>query len=62
MYKVNIPAGFIKKTTSLLLNSNKLSSTINIIGTGIVVKSEDLDLVFKTLEKLEVRFSIKKVA
>ena len=62
MYKVNIPAGFIKKTTSVLMNSNKLTNPINITGTGILVKTNDLELVFKTLEKLQVKFSTKKVA
>ena len=62
MYKVNIPKSSIKQSTSLLINSNKLHRTINIFSSGIVVKSEDLELVFKTLEKLEVKFSYKKVA
>jgi hypothetical protein len=62
MYKVNIPKSSIKQSTSLLINSNKLHSTINIFSSGIVIKSEDLELVCKTLEKLEVKFTIKKVA
>ena len=43
MYKINIPAGYIKKFTSVL--SNKLSNTYNIVSTGIIVKSDDLEKV-----------------
>ena len=41
--KINIPAGYIKKFTSVL--TNKLSNTYNILSTGILVKSEDLEKV-----------------
>ena len=62
MYKVNIPAGYIKQVTAVLVNSNKLRNPINITSTGILVKLDDLDYVFKTFEKLELKVSIKKVA
>jgi hypothetical protein len=62
MYKVNIPAGHIKQVTAVLVNSNKLRNPINITSTGILVKLDDLDYVFKTFEKLELKVSIKKVA
>jgi hypothetical protein len=62
MYKVNISSSSIKKSTAVLMNSNKLHGTINILSKGILIKTEDLELVTKTLERLEVKFSYKKVA
>ena len=61
MYKVTLPIGLIKTTTAVLMKSNKLFNTINICSTGILVKSQDLDLVFRTLEKLEIKINVKKV-
>jgi hypothetical protein len=62
MYKVNIPSGYVKKVTAALVNSNKLTNPIKILSTGILVKSQDLDFVFKTFERFELKFSVKKVA
>jgi hypothetical protein len=60
MYKINIPAGYIKKFTSVL--TNKLSNTYNILSTGILVKSEDLEKVLNISEKLQLKITYKKVA
>lgn len=60
MYKINIPAGYVKKFTPLL--TNKLSSTYNILSTGLLVKSEDLEKVLDISEKLELKITYKKVA
>jgi hypothetical protein len=60
MYKINIPAGYIKKFTSVL--TNKLSNTYNILSTGILVKSSDLEKVLNISEKLELKITYKKVA
>jgi hypothetical protein len=60
MYKINIPAGYIKKFTSEL--TNKLSNTYNILSTGILVKSSDLEKVLNISEKLELKITYKKVA
>ena len=60
MYKINIPAGYIKKFTSVL--SNKLSNTYNIVSTGIIVKSDDLEKVLNISEKLQLKITYKKVA
>jgi len=60
MYKINIPAGYIKKFTSVL--TNKLSNTYNILSTGILVKSEDLEKVLDISEKLQLKITYKKVA
>lgn len=60
MYKINIPAGYIKKFTSVL--SNKLSNTYNIVSTGIIIKSDDLEKVLNISEKLQLKISYKKVA
>ena len=59
MYKINIPAGYIKKFTSVL--SNKLSNTYNIVSTGIIVKSDDLEKVLNISEKLQLKITYKKV-
>ncbi len=60
MYKISIPAGYIKKFTSVL--TNKLSNTYNILSTGILVKSEDLEKVLNISEKLQLKITYKKVA
>lgn len=60
MYKINIPAGYIKKFTSVL--SNKLSNTYNIVSTGIIIKSDDLEKVLNISEKLQLKITYKKVA
>ncbi len=60
MYKINIPAGYIKKFTSVL--TNKLSNTYNILSTGILVKSEDLEVVLKLADKNSLKITYKKVA
>ena len=62
MYKVTIPTSFIKKSTSVLVNSNKLKSTINIISTGIIIKSQDLEYILNTFDRLNLKVSYKKVA
>ena len=60
MYKINIPTGYIKKFTSVL--TNKLSNTYNILSTGLLVKSEDLEKVLNISEKLQLKITYKKVA
>lgn len=60
MYKINIPTGYIKKFTSVL--TNKLSNTYNILSTGILVKSDDLEKVLNISEKLQLKITYKKVA
>ena len=60
MYKITIEKGHIKKLTSLL--SNKLSNTYNIVSTGIIVKSDDLEKVLNISEKLSLKITYKKVA
>ena len=60
MYKINIPAGYIKKFTSVL--SNRLSNTYNIVSTGIIIKSDDLEKVLNISEKLQLKITYKKVA
>ena len=60
MYQISIPAGYIKKFTSVL--TNKLSNTYNILSTGILVKSEDLEKVLDISEKLQLKITYKKVA
>ena len=62
MYKITIPSGLIKKSTSVLVNSNKLKNTINITKTGILVKPSDLEYILNTFEKLQLKVSYKKVA
>jgi hypothetical protein len=60
MYQISIPTGYIKKFTSVL--TNKLSNTYNILSTGILVKSSDLEKVLNISEKLQLKITYKKVA
>lgn len=62
MYKILIPSGLVKKSTSVLVNSNKLKNTINILSNGIIVKSQDLEYVLNTFDRLNLKVSYKKVA
>ena len=48
---ISISKSFVKKSTALILNSNKLSNTINIVGNKIVYKEGDDEKVIKTILK-----------
>ena len=47
---ISISKSFVKKGTALILNSNKLSNTINLVGTKIVYKEGDGEVI-KTILK-----------
>ncbi len=54
---ISISKSFVKKGTALILNSNKLQSTINIVGTKIVYKEEDGKLIKTILERNLIPFN-----
>ena len=54
---IPLPKGLVKKSTSLILNSNKLTSTINIVGTKIVYKEEDGKVIKTILERNLIPFN-----
>jgi|APGre2960657404_1045060.scaffolds.fasta_scaffold773123_1 hypothetical protein len=54
---ISLPKGLVKKSTSLILNSNKLTSTINIVGTKIVYKEEDGKVIKTILERNLIPFN-----
>ena len=61
LFIVSVQKNFVKQSTSLILNSNKLSSTINIVQNKLIVKSEDLDYIFKVLERDIIPFTVKQI-
>jgi hypothetical protein len=61
LFIVSVQKNFVKQSTSLILNSNKLSSTINIVQNKLIVKSEDLDYIFKVLERNIIPFTVKQI-
>ena len=42
LFIISVQKNFVKQSTSLILNSNKLTSTINIVQNKLIVKSEDI--------------------
>jgi hypothetical protein len=54
---ISLSKGLVKKSTSLILNSNKLTSTINIVGTKIVYKEEDGKVIKSILERNLIPFN-----
>ena len=54
---ISLSKGLEKKSTSLILNSNKLTSTINIVGTKIVYKEEDGKVIKSILERNLIPFN-----
>jgi hypothetical protein len=61
LFIISVQKNFVKQSTSLILNSNKLTSTINIVQNKLIVKSEDLDYIFKVLERNIIPFTIKQI-
>lgn len=62
LYIISVPKNFVKISTSLVMSNNKLLNTINIVQNRLIVKSQDLDHIFKVLERNVIPFTIKKVA
>ena len=61
LYIVSVPKNFVKISTSLVMSNNKLFNTINIIQNKLIVKSEDLDHIFKVLERNVIPFKVKQI-
>jgi len=56
IHSITIPKGFFKKSTNLILNSNKLKSTINLKGNKIIYKTEDGEFIKNILIKNLIPF------
>ena len=54
---ISLSKGLVKRGTALILNSNKLQSTINIVGTKIVYKEEDGKVIKTILERNLIPFN-----
>ena len=61
LFIISVQKNFVKQSTSLIMNSNKLTSTINIVQNKLIIKSEDLDYIFKVLERNIIPFTIKQI-
>jgi len=61
LFIISVQKNFVKQSTSLIMNSNKLTSTINIVQNKLIVKSEDLDYIFNVLERNIIPFTVKQI-
>ena len=62
LYIVSVPKNFVKISTSLVMSNNKLLNTINIVSNKLIVKSEDLDHIFKVLDRNVIPFTVKQIS
>ena len=62
LYIVSVPKNFVKISTSLVMTNNKLLNTINIVSNKLIVKSEDLDHIFKVLDRNVIPFTVKQIS
>ena len=63
LFQITLPKSFTRQSVNLIVNSNKLENTINIIKNKLIVKSSDIDTCRKILERNFIPFtynSIKK--
>ena len=61
LFIISVQKNFVKQSTSLIMNSNKLINTIHIIHNKLITKSEDVDYVTKVLERNIIPFTVKQV-
>ena len=61
LYIVSVSKSFVKQSTKLVMSDNKLLNTINIVSNKLIVKSEDLDHIFKVLERNVIPFTVKQI-
>ena len=61
LYIVSVSKSFVKQSTKLAMSDNKLLNTINIVSNKLIVKSEDLDHIFKVLERNVIPFTVKQI-
>jgi hypothetical protein len=53
---ITISKSNLKKATSLIMNSNKLKNTINILDTRIICKLDDLETIENILTRNTIKF------
>ncbi len=58
MLKLKITSYFAKIALNLLINSNKLDSTVRIIGKTLVINSTDLEAADKILRANSIKYTI----
>ena len=61
LYIVSVPKNFVKVSTTAIMSNNKLFNTINIVSNKLIVKSDDLDHIFKVLERNVIPFTVKEI-
>ena len=61
LYSISVQKNFTKQSTSLIMNSNKLFNTINIVSNKIIVKDRDVNFIFTILERNLIPFTIKQL-
>ena len=57
LFQITLPKSFTKQSINLIVNSNKLENTINIVKNKLIVKSSDIDTCIKILERNYIPFS-----
>jgi len=61
LFQITLSKSFTKQSINLIINSNKLQNTINIIGNKLVVKSSDIDNCIKILNRHYIPFTYKVI-
>ena len=61
LFQITLPKSFTKQSINLIVNSNKLENTINIVKNKLIVKSSDIDTCTKILERNYIPFSYKSL-
>ena len=56
LFQITLPKSFTKQSINLIINSNKLENTINIVKNKLIVKSSDIDTCRKILERNYIPF------
>ena len=62
LFIVSVSKSFVKQSTKLVMSDNKLLNTINIVSNKLIVKSEDLDHIFRVLERNVIPFTVKQIS
>jgi hypothetical protein len=57
LFQITLPKNFTKQSINLIVNSNKLENTINIVRNKLIVKSSDIDTCIKILKRNYIPFS-----
>lgn len=61
LVQVSVSKSFTQLAAKHIMQSNKLQSTVNIIGNKLVIKVEDVKLVAKVLERNVIPFKMSSI-